>query len=213
MNTISCMNSFKFAFGPPGDELTLAARAHIAACPECSKRYEAIKNQMLAPTEFSPEEGFHGLVIRFLTNSVQILQSTGECSYGNEREILNLLGETPEKQAGLEREAHEEPVIVFPYVQMQQEIDEGLQVTVRVNRTILGSNHLRVWISPTQPGTDFEAIEVCLYSSSQDTPVFEREPNQSGEIDLGSWDDDVYVLTIFREFEKLGDILVDIESE
>jgi len=195
-----------YASGDLDPETVAHVNAHILYCDECFKEVLQLEKMEATWAETVKEslkiEQRYKLAIKFLKDSVKILEATGRIFQGRELQpaLVRLRGPRKECYRNI--------------IKMTQDIGQGISVEIKITRTAPGRNDISVFTSTTR-----EEIKkwigglIIALSPEGEKPSISEVTSVAGEAELGEWDDGRYLLEVSEAKGKIADIRLDLQSQ
>lgn len=206
MEKITCENAIRMALGPEVTGVTIAARAHVVYCRNCSKEFAEFQEKVLVAETVLEEVPLHRLVVRLIRGALEVLETTAQQIIEGTEPIPAMV-----RLRGKEkREAHRN------FVRTEYYIGEGVSIEIRVS----GSEKETVDISldayhkgveNTREGVS--NLEVTLQPESGG-PVYAAKTSAEGTAKLGRWGGQgSFTIEVSEAGRKIGKVYFELRKD
>ena len=195
-----------YASGDLDPETVAHVNAHILYCDECFKevlQLEKMENTWVKTVKESLKiEQQYKLAIKFLKDTVKVLEATGQIFQGRELPPVLVRLRGPKKEC------------YRNIIKMTQDIGQGIFVEIKITRTAGERNDISVFTSTTKEETKkwIGGLTIAL-SPEGERPITCKNTSVAGEAELGEWDDGRYILEVSETKGKIADIRLDLQSQ
>lgn len=205
----ACPSTLILSLRASGDldpETVAHINTHILYCDECFKevlQLEKMENTWAETVKESLKiEKQYKLVIKFLKDTVKVLEATGQIFQGRELQpaLVRLRGPKKECYRNI--------------IKMTQDIGHGISVEIKITRTVAEKNDISVFTNTTKEEIKKWIGGLTLTLSPEgEKPTTYKITSVAGETELGEWDDGRYILEVSEAKGKIADIRLDLQSQ
>ncbi|MBW2063320.1 MAG: hypothetical protein JRJ03_00165 [Deltaproteobacteria bacterium] len=192
-----------------GDDLDKETAAHVGAhilhCDDCANELsllgrmeDAIMKKDEKPSTIEP---FYKLAVRFIRNTIEVLEATGEVFQGRELAFAKLRG--PKRE--YERK----------FVVMSQSVNEDLSIDLRVDHTEIGKHAVSLFAYHTtlkKEKRGISGLDISFRPENTQSSITETTP-VNGIVELGEWDEGTFLIEINDVSGKKAEVLLDLRRK
>ena len=195
-----------YASGDLDPETVAHVNVHILYCDECFKEVLQLEKMEITCAKTVKEslkiEQRYKLAIKFLKDTVKVLEATGQIFQGRELQPVLVRLRGPKKEC------------YWDIIKMTQDIGQGISVEIKITRTAAGRNNISVFTSTTKEEIKkrIGGLTIAL-SPEGEKPSISIVTSVAGEAELGEWDDGRYILEVSEAKGRIADIRLDLQSQ